>query len=497
MNNKKHEKEIKRAHRRARLKVLYREARKVYALANCVIGQYGGLEIVRKIIKKLEELENYKFKEEEGRKCIAASIILKALIACLSVGKQRFVDIEKMQDEELFLDIVEKKFSQETYRQRLEEIAKYEGISEFIDSLISKVLSFAKTKNKQIEIFSKTYITFDIDVSSLLNPKVKKEGVAPTYHGGVEGFSPVFGYMGDVMVGAELKPGNNHSMNGIKEFTDRCLSNGQPLYQSPSQICARLDSGYDSGDYMDYLNSKGVNFIIKVNQRSVDYSKKIDFMMKNCKAVEHKDKDGYTYCIEYFCVDKELTPNTASSNNIYAVCRVMKLFKDSDGNKYSEKDFDINKYSTKGHAPIVYSMLWSNIDFTEYDDQKYNERVGEKLYDVYKAHATSEQYHAELKSEMNLDRLPSKKFSVNALILNIGTIAFNILRFINENALDVDDSFQHHKNKTISRIRQRTVINELIRIPYKLVKHAGVIQIKLTSSTKHLKSLQHLLKICS
>ena len=70
----------------------------------------------------------------------------------------------------------------------------------------------------------------------------------------------------------------------------------------------------------------------------------------------------------------------------------------------------------------------------------------------------------------------------------------NILRFINENILDVGDSFQHHKNKTTSSIRQRTVINELISIPSKLVKHGGVAQIQITSSTKHLKSLDMLLK---
>ena len=116
-------------------------------------------------------------------------------------------------------------------------------------------------------------------------------------------------------------------------------------------------------------------------------------------------------------------------------------------------------------------MLWTNIYFAEYDDQKYNERVREKLFDLYKDHPTSEKYRAEVKSEMNLDRLPSKKFSVKSLILNIGTITFNILRFINENALEIDDSFQHHKNKTTSHIRQRTVINESIKIPYKLVMH--------------------------
>ncbi len=46
----------------------------------------------------------------------------------------------------------------------------------------------------------------------------------------------------------------------------------------------------------------------------------------------------------------------------------------------------------------------------------------------YHAHGTSEQFHSEIKSDMNLERLPSGKFAANALVLLLGLVAYNCLR---------------------------------------------------------------------
>ena len=59
----------------------------------------------------------------------------------------------------------------------------------------------------------------------------------------------------------------------------------------------------------------------------------------------------------------------------------------------------------------------------------------ETIIDLYHDHGTSEQFHSELKTDMNIERLPSGKFAVNALILHTAMIAFNTLRFIGQTAL--------------------------------------------------------------
>ena len=51
-----------------------------------------------------------------------------------------------------------------------------------------------------------------------------------------------------------------------------------------------------------------------------------------------------------------------------------------------------------------------------------------ELARLYEDHGTSEQFHAELKGELDLERLPSGKFKTNELVFQLGCLAFNLLR---------------------------------------------------------------------
>ena len=51
---------------------------------------------------------------------------------------------------------------------------------------------------------------------------------------------------------------------------------------------------------------------------------------------------------------------------------------------------------------------------------------------AYHAHGECEQFHSEIKTDMDLERLPSGKFATNALILELGMVAYNILRMIGQ-----------------------------------------------------------------
>ncbi len=48
---------------------------------------------------------------------------------------------------------------------------------------------------------------------------------------------------------------------------------------------------------------------------------------------------------------------------------------------------------------------------------------------------TSEQYHSEFKTDLDLERLPSGKFETNALVLTLAAMAYNILRYVGQNTL--------------------------------------------------------------
>lgn len=84
----------------------------------------------------------------------------------------------------------------------------------------------------------------------------------------------------------------------------------------------------------------------------------------------------------------------------------------------------------------------------------------EEVIELYHNHAVCEQYHSEIKTDMDIERLPSGKFATNALILKLGMLAYNILRIIGTEAMKQNDMPVRHK--TIKRRRIRTVIDRLI-----------------------------------
>ena len=88
---------------------------------------------------------------------------------------------------------------------------------------------------------------------------------------------------------------------------------------------------------------------------------------------------------------------------------------------------------------------------------------------LYRAHATSEQFHSELKTDLGLERLPSGKFQTNELVLLLGMVAYNLLRMIGQESLREADA---PIRKKVSRRRVRSVMQDLVYLACRLVKHA-------------------------
>ena len=68
---------------------------------------------------------------------------------------------------------------------------------------------------------------------------------------------------------------------------------------------------------------------------------------------------------------------------------------------------------------VELNMFWTNLGWSDDD-----------IIASYHAHGESEQYHSELKTDMDVERLPSGKFATNALVLELAMIAYNLLRMI-------------------------------------------------------------------
>ena len=53
----------------------------------------------------------------------------------------------------------------------------------------------------------------------------------------------------------------------------------------------------------------------------------------------------------------------------------------------------------------------------------------------YHAHGECEQFHSEIKTDMDVERLPSGKFDTNELVLELTILAYNILRMIGQETI--------------------------------------------------------------
>jgi hypothetical protein len=70
---------------------------------------------------------------------------------------------------------------------------------------------------------------------------------------------------------------------------------------------------------------------------------------------------------------------------------------------------------------------------------------------------------------MDLERLPSGKFETNALILELGMIAYNILRMIGQGTIG---GRVPRQKREVKRRRLRTVIGNMVMLACHITTHA-------------------------
>ena len=102
----------------------------------------------------------------------------------------------------------------------------------------------------------------------------------------------------------------------------------------------------------------------------------------------------------------------------------------------------------------------------------------ETIIELYHAHGTSEQFHSELKSDMDVERLPSGKFLTNALVLKNAMLAFNILRKIGCDLLSLPGDLPVKLD--VGRRRIKSVIQNIVNVAAKLARGGGYTKLKIS-----------------
>ncbi len=97
---------------------------------------------------------------------------------------------------------------------------------------------------------------------------------------------------------------------------------------------------------------------------------------------------------------------------------------------------------------------------------------------LYHAHGESGQFHSEIKTDMDLERLPSGKFNANEPVLELVMSAYNILRMIGDESIGPG----HPMRYPVKRRRVGTVIKNLVMMACHITRHAQKPKIGLDGS---------------
>lgn len=87
---------------------------------------------------------------------------------------------------------------------------------------------------------------------------------------------------------------------------------------------------------------------------------------------------------------------------------------------------------------------------------------------LYHAPGECEQFHSKIKTDTDLDRLPSSRFETNELVLELALLTYNILRMIGQESISWRGTATKHK---VRHRRLRTVIGNMILMAGHITEH--------------------------
>jgi hypothetical protein len=308
---------------------------------------------------------------------------------------------------------------------------RFDAAAGRFDGLISEVNTrlLGRCDPGKIKISSGTYTPIDVDVSVFDNSGSEKEGVGRTYNG-KDGYSPNFAYAGTrgYLLHSELRPGTQHCQKGTPEFLGESLRLAREA-KIRGKILVRMDSGNDSSENIGVLRGR-CDWIIKRNLRR----ESLDAWLETARELGRKSSPREGKKVYIGDVERE-------GERIVFEVTVRDI--SADGQMLMLPSLDVETFRT--------SLKDSP----------------EEVIELYHQHGTSEQFHSELKGELDLERLPSGKFRTNSLILLMGMSAYNILRKIGCDLLS--DARDLPIRAEMGRRRIRSVLQDIMYTACKYV----------------------------
>jgi hypothetical protein len=375
---------------------------------------------------------------------IADRDILLSQIGLLCNGRNDFNDIDLYRGDEVFMNAFGLKAvaSESVFRQRFDDLPASKTHAA-LRKLNARLLS--RRTVGRVDADGLKLVPVDMDVSPLDNSGSAKQGVSFTYKKHA-GYAPMFAYIGTegYMLDCELRPGKQHCQSGTPETIARSAQMLKQLGLA-GECLYRLDSGNDAADNFEHFGDNF--FIVKRNPRRECPEQWLALARRVGDKQESRDgKNIYTGFVDH------LHPGRDEDRPCVPVAfKVVERMIDRDGFELLLPEIEVETY-------------WTNLPCTA------GTTIG-----LYHDHGTSEQFHSELKSDLDIERLPSGKLCANKIILLCAMVAFNLLRTLGQEVIKRKVTAPQKINA--KRWRLKTVLQNIIYCAVRLVRHGGAIEL--------------------
>jgi hypothetical protein len=368
--------------------------------------------------------------------------MLACYVGLLCLGKTDFEAITGFREDAFFHEAlgVKQVPSEGILRQRMDAHAEA-----YRRAIVDASLAFLSNVRAPVTPLANGMVALDADTTPLDNSGSRKEGVSHTYKGH-DGFTPMAAYLGQEgwCLELELREGKQHSQSDTPALLERILPRARAL--TDRALLLRLDSGYDAIENIVVITAHNehhgagasAHYIIKWNPRQESPEQWL------AEAEAHADWREPRPGKRVGVFDVHL--QRAHGGYDYRLRRVMRVTErtiDKHGQQLLVPEIELEGWWTS---------LWQPCD---------------EIIALYADHATSEQFHSELKTDLDVERLPSGKFATNALVLACAQLAYNLLRWIGQIGLLGPDAPPRRKAK---RRRLRTVMQELMYLAARLIR---------------------------
>lgn len=226
------------------------------------LTKFGGIQLVRKFLRQLKVKEEFEsavpIEKRESKFSVGGMLI--CLLYALILDMKRQSDTLMLRLDKVFQKIA-----------GLDDYPVQSTISRFLKSFrvetakgIAKVNhSLLMKSRRQFDGWGKITLDLDSHVRTAYGHQQRASVGYNPKKPGRPSFHPLFCFVGETrdFLHGLFRTGKAHTSRGVKRFVDECL---RMIPDRIKEIYLRADSGFYDGDFLNYLERKGVLYAIVV-----------------------------------------------------------------------------------------------------------------------------------------------------------------------------------------------------------------------------------------